>query len=379
MSSRQHLSPITLKIGRDDAVDVIKGAACLLMVVAHVPFARARWLSTDTMGAVLFFASTGMNLAGIVEQRRDQEKRLAVNALFLIFAGFADNYVQGTLESCDVFQIAGMSILAMLALRRFLPRYWTWLFPLPFLVHFANQRFHWKVAAGGVSSFFLTPGLFPLLPWLGFYLLGAHLKKYDGQRMGWMIGALALASVVMFALFSPFRFNKYWMSGDYFLIGCAVTAWWFAGLRRWLTEGSAGKLVEIRRWGANSLVFYILNNFVIRALQMVSLKGVALFLLALALTAFLLRPALSLQTWTARLRPRFVLLAGVIISIAVLAANFALWPQSFHLRTLASFGLTFSFIACYPAWKNISRAIATPSADIAARERKTVGWLAEQR
>src|SRR6185312_17022773 len=41
---------------RDHAVDLIKGWACLLMVVAHVPFPDARWLSWTTMGSVLFFS-----------------------------------------------------------------------------------------------------------------------------------------------------------------------------------------------------------------------------------------------------------------------------------------------------------------------------------
>jgi hypothetical protein len=360
-SSQQVLSPISLRSGRDSAVDVVKGTACLLMVVAHVHFAYAPWLEKVTMAAVLFFASTGMNLAAIVERRKGQENRLAMNALFLIFAGFADNYVQGTLGDCDVFQSAGMAILAMLLLRRLSPRFWTWLFPVPFLIHLANQHYHWKVAAGGISSFFLTPGLFPLLPWLSFYLLGAHLKKYGGQRQAWCLGIAALFILSIVDLLRPFQFRKFWMSPEYFLIGLALAGWSFAALRRWLTEGAAARLIEIRRWGANSLVFYILSNFVIRVLEMALPHSVGFFLLSLAVTAVLLRPALALQAWTARRPPGRVLVSGVVISLATLAANSLLWPQSFYLHTLTSFGLTFSFVACYPAWKNISRTVAGPA------------------
>ena len=331
------------------------------MVAAHVSFAQAPWLRDATMGAVLFFASTGMNLVGIVERRAGQEKRLAANALFLIFAGFADNYVQGTLWMSDVFQIAGMAILAMLLLRRLCPNYWTWLFPLPFLIHLANQQFQWKTSGAGVGSFFLTPGLFPLLPWLSFYLLGAHLKKFEGQRQGWLASGGALSILVLLALVGPFQFDKWNMSPEYFLVGCAATAGSFAGLRRWLTERGTERLLEIRRWGANSLVFYILHNFVIRALEMLVPHGVGLFLLALVITAMLLRPALQLQAWTAQRHAARVLVAGTIVSLAVLSANSFLWPQMFHLRTMAGFGLTLSFIACYPAWKNISRLAARPT------------------
>ncbi len=361
------LSPITLKAGRDGAVDVIKGAACLLMVAAHSPYSKAPWLDDVTMGAVLFFASTGMNLAGIVERRVDQAKRLAGNALFLIFAGFADNYVQGTMGDSDVFQLAGLAILAMLLLRWILPRYWTLLFPLPFLIHWANQHWLWKSAAGGLGSFFLAPGLFPLLPWLSFFILGAHLKRH-GEKHAWIIGAGSLVGVGTLWLFEPFHFEKWWMSPDYFLLGCVMASVWFAVLRCRLTGPGEKRLTEIRRWGANSLVFYIMSNFVIRVVEMFGIKGIPLFVLSLGLTAALLRPALHLQKWTAAARKPFAVLgAGIVVSAAVLAANGWLWPSHFYLRTLSSFGLTFAFVACYPAWKNVSKAMAGPRVPAAAR------------
>jgi hypothetical protein len=344
---------IVLGAHRDSAVDVIKGVACLLMVAAHVSFARAPWLDEATMGAVLFFASTGMNLVGVIERRPADEKRLAFNALFLIFGGFANNYVQGTMLSCDVFQIAGMSMLAMLGLRRILPRYWTWLFPLPFILQWANEQWHWKPFAGGLSSFFLAPGLFPLFPWLSFYLLGAHLRRVQKVRLGWMIGACSLAGVGTLTLLGSFRFDKWWMSPDYFLLACASASWWWASLRRWLTAAWSARLTEIRTWGAYSLVFYILHNFVIRVLEMARFEGVALFLLTVFITAVLVRPSVTLQVWAARQKPLMVLSTGVVASAAVLLANATLWPGSFPLHTLTSFGLTFSFIACYPAWKNL--------------------------
>jgi hypothetical protein len=355
-SIRRFIVPITLNSSRDAAVDVIKGAACALMTVAHVPFAQAPWLHEATMAAVLFFASTGMNLEGIVERRPGEEKRLAANAFFLIFAGFADNYVQGTVGSCDVFQIAGLAMLAMLFLRHVSPRRWTWLFPLPFLLHLANQHFHWKIAAGGLSSFFLTPGLFPLFPWLSFYLLGAHLKVYKTEKHAWLNGAAAAGLLALLRVFQPFQFHKFWMSPDYFLIGCVAISFSFAGLRRGLTPRAEARLIEVRRWGAYSLVFYIINNFVIRVLQMFGLGGVNLLVLAVLLTAVLLRPALSLQRWTGRSSPVKALLGSALIACGALAAAGVLWHDSFYLRTLTAFGLTFAFVAAYPAWKNISRA-----------------------
>lgn len=348
-------------------MDLIKGAACLLMVLAHVRFAAAPWLAVDTMAAVLFFASTGMNLVGIVEraggeQGRD-EWRLAANAFFLIFAGFADNYVQGTMGQSDVFQSAGMAMLAMLLLRRVFPRSWTWLFPAPFLIHLANQHWHWKVAAGGLASFFITPGLFPLLPWLSFYLLGAHLKKFAGREraMGGTIVAAALALLAVDVVFRPFDFNKWWMSGDYFLIGCVVAAGALVLLRWGLPKLRRPPLAELRRWGANSLVFYILHMFVIRVLEMFLPSGLALFLLAVAATAALLRPALALQRWAAARNAYWLLLGAGTTAAAVVAANATVLASWYAARTLASFGVTFAFIAAYPAFKNLSRRLRRPA------------------
>jgi hypothetical protein len=343
---------------RDAAVDVTKGIACLLMVWAHVRFAEAPWLQWATMATVLFFASTGMNLTTVLERKRGDDLRLAGNALFLIFAGFADNYIQGTLWQSDVFQSAGVAILAMMVLRKIWPLRWTWLFPLPYLIHLANQHFYWKVDGGGVASFFLAPGLFPLLPWLSFYLLGAHLKKYGGQRQGWLLGAAALAGMAALRLFAPFHFDKFWMSPDYFLLGCVVVCWSFSALRRWLSTAMSDRLSEVRLWGANSLVFYMTNNFVLKVLEMFIPQGVALLLVSIGITALLLRPILKLQSWSGRRMATPVLLGCAGVAALVLSVNTYLWADSYYPRTLAAFGLAFAFMAAHPAWKNFSRAVS---------------------
>ena len=325
------------------------------MVAAHVQFQHAPWLAEATMATVLFFASTGMNLHGLVERRRGDELRIGGNALFLIFAGFADNYVQGTMGMSDVFQSAGMAMLALMLLRWLLPCAWTWLFPLPFLIHFANQHyFHWRTAADGLGAFFLAPGLFPLLPWLSFYLLGAHLKRYDSRPMRLTIAAASLAGIGLLRCFWPFSFDKFWMSADYLLVGFAVMALLLEGARRWVARRpERPPLAELRFWGANSLVFYILHAFVLKGLGLYVSFGPLLFATAVVLTALLLRFGLKAQGWVKYLDPWRVLLGGAGLAALVLMAE-AWVLQSFYLRTFASFGLTFAFILTHPAWKNVT-------------------------
>jgi hypothetical protein len=335
------------------------------MVLAHVRMPHAAWVKEATMASVLFFASTGMNLFGIVQRRQGDELRLAANALFLIFGGFAANYVQGTLWMSDVFQSAGMAMLAMLALRALLPLSWTWLFPLPFLIHFANQHLHWKVAAEGLSSFFLTPGLFPLLPWLSFYLLGAHLKRY-GEKMALAVSATALALFGAAVLLQPFDFNKWWMSPDYFLLGCTFCGATFYSFRRYFAAPRTIGFAEVRRWGANSLVFYILHLFVIRVLEMFLPQGFGFFALTVAVTAVLLRPALRLQQWARGQNPMAILAAGAALSAAVVFAE-QMALGGYVAATLARFALTFAFIACYPAFKNLSAKLKPASKHEAAQ------------
>ncbi|MGH9393912.1 MAG: hypothetical protein ACRD1E_07055 [Terriglobales bacterium] len=340
---------------RDHAVDLIKGWACLLMVLAHVPFPQAPWINIATMGSVLFFFSTGMNLQGLLARRRCDDARIAANGLFLIFAGFANNYVQGTLWQADVFQSAGLAMLAMLGLQWLLPRWWTWLFPLPFALHFANQHlFYWKIASGCISSFFLTPGLFPLLPWLSFYILGAHLKRYPGRRMRGAIGMAALALCAGWIGRAGWDFNKFWMSPEYWLLGLAYAALLLDALREWLARRPRPPWAEIRYWGANSLVFYILHSLVLRLLEIWWPSGLLLFVLAVAGTAALLRAGLALQRWAVMRPPGLMLAACCGFSGAVLGLE-ALYLSGFHSRTFVSFGLTLAFVAAYPAFKRLSQ------------------------
>lgn len=341
-------------LARDHAVDLIKGLACLLMVLAHVPFPHAPWLNIATMGSVLFFSSTGMNLWGLVERQRGDEARIAANGLFLIFAGFANNYVQGTLWQADVFQSAGMAMIAMLALHWLWPRGWTWLFPLPFALHYANQHLlFWKIADGGLSSFFLTPGLFPLLPWLSFYLLGAHLKRYPSHRMRAAVWATALAACGVLIWRRGFDFNKFWMSPEYWLLGLAYAALLLDAFRYWLARAPRVPWAEIRYWGANSLVFYILHSLVLRFLEIWLPSGPWLLLAGVAGTAALLRPGLWLQAWARRQPPAAVLTGTAAFSAAVLGLE-AAYLSGYYARTFVSFGLTLAFVAAYPAFKRLS-------------------------
>lgn len=352
--SFDYTAPASPGFVRDHAVDLIKGWACLLMVVAHVPIPGAEWLRFDTMGSVLFFFSTGMNLWGLAARQKGDDLRIAANGLFLIFAGFANNYVQGTLWMSDVFQSAGMAMLAMLALNRLFPRWWTWLFPLPYLIHYANQHyFYWKIADGGVSSFFLAPGLFPLLPWLTFYMLGAHLKRYASTRMRVGIGIVALAGFGLVAWGNGFTFNKFWMSTDYWLLGLAYGALLLDGLRRWLARRPKLPLAELRYWGANSLVFYILHSFVIRLFQIWWPGGVLVLAGTFAGTALLLRAGLWLQRW-ARAQPPGAVLAGCALFCGLILGLETSLLTGYLARTFMGFGLTFAFVAAYPAFKRLS-------------------------
>ncbi len=390
--------PLAVAAERDFAVDMIKGFACLLMVIAHVPFPHAPWLQIGTEGAVLFFASTGMNLWHIAARDRGDELRIAANGLFLIFAGFANNYVNGTLGQADVFQSAGMAMLAMLVLRWMLPRFWTWLFPLPYLIHFLNAHvYYWKTSAGGMSSFFLSPGLFPLLPWLSFYLLGAHLKRYPRRRMRLGVALLALLALGAVVATRGFVFDKFWMSADYWLLGVAYATLLLDLFRYWIAHrprarskqnqhryGPAGQTAcgfdprksrtlplgagytdadfalgkpapwkELRYWGANSLVFYILQTLVIRVLEIWLPQGLGLLLASLVLTALLLRAGLWLQRWAKRQNAWPVLAGCAVLSAGTLALQAWVF-HGYFIRSYSSFVLTLTFVAAYPAFKNLS-------------------------
>src|SRR6185312_8419391 len=118
-----------------------------------------------------------------------------------------------------------------------LPRWWTWLFPLPFLFHYLNQHvYFWRVTDHGLGAFFLAPGLFPLLPWLSFYMLGAHLKRHPSAAMRRAIAAAVLVGLGLVVAMTGWHFDKFWMSTDYWLLGLAYPALLLDGLRVWLAR-----------------------------------------------------------------------------------------------------------------------------------------------
>lgn len=128
----------------------------------------------------------------------------------------------------------------------------------------------------------------------------------------------------------------------------------FAALRRWLSETRVEKLREIRYWGANSLVFYIVNNAVIRFLEMLIPHGFGLFVLSILITALLLRAALRMQALTRRQPPSLVLLSGALVVLVILATEKTIGSSAPHHTPFICFGLTLSFLACHPAWRNVT-------------------------
>jgi len=245
--------------GRDYGLDYLKGAACLLMILAHGMVAQtARWvLWVKFLGQyapVLFFAGSGAAMTYQARRRRTLPLVLFYAVFFIL--GFSYNGLHVSdywhVFQSDILQCIALSSIILILLLRVLPAQALLpLSPIPFLLHVLLQRW------GVLGDFFLRdmlipPGIFPLLPWLGFFLLGAGAYRLgDRMKAGVLIGLAALlAALALLDVPLDIR-NKWNMSWGYFLVSCAGILLSFL-LARW---GRALQVKPLAALGRYSLLF----------------------------------------------------------------------------------------------------------------------------
>ena len=244
---------------RDRGLDYLKGVACLLMILAHGIVAdSAGWVQwvkfIGQYAPILFFAGSGAAMT----YRADKHGTLSILLFYAVFfiLGFSYNGLHVSdywhVFQSDILQCIALSSIVLILLLRVLPaQAMVALAPIPFLLHVLLQR--WGVFGDfALRDMLIPPGIFPLLPWLGFFLLGAGIYRMrDWIKAEVFIGvALLLAVLAMMGVHLDV-FNKWNMSWGYFLVSCAGTALAFL-LARWGRDAQIKPLSEL---GKYSLLF----------------------------------------------------------------------------------------------------------------------------
>ncbi|OQX63887.1 MAG: hypothetical protein B5M51_04505 [Anaerolinea sp. 4484_236] len=350
---------------RDLVLDVLKGLGCLLMVVAHSnlglrgykPYAFYAGLAP-----VLFYAVSGVTASFQATKYRPRSVLLTYAFLFLL--GFSYNRITdaGFLEEInfDIVQIIAVGACIVYLLEYyFKPSSWVYLLlsGLTFALKFPISALTGGKIVFGVTGIIVTPGLFPIFPWLFLFFLGVF--AYRTKNLYNLFFALVAAGLYyllpMWGIDLDVE-NKWDMSVGYFLLSCIlVFASFFLVRAIPFFHQRVGMGLPIFL-GRNSLLFlYIhfplvlyLKSQKIHHKELVINRNPYLFwVLILTLTVLLMLIILWGAKWKWVSNPFDYLIAWIILIILVFAVG--LFVPNVEFVYWIEIGLGIIFAVFYPS------------------------------
>ncbi len=357
---------------RDLSLDLLKGVACVMMVLAHtqlqidMPSKALTFLGSFT--PILFFAVSGITahfqarkypVAGII---------ITYAMIFLLSLSFAV-MVSGSFWvsfQMDILQIIAVGVLVLYLVQRFLnPGPW-------FHLGAAVAIFLLKIATdalprdslwmGYLVNVVLEPGNFVIIPWLFPFFLGMFCHLAPNRHNLWVAGAaLLILGLAWLSGISLGIDNRWDMTFGYFLCSLFLTSTAFYLARRlpetWVDLG----LPWLTWLGKSSLLFLYVHMVVIWLIRHYTqgiwgsywiwpAVGVASILLMWLLPPLL--AALHLPTIMARFSAWLLLLALILVTPLLLPPELPLVLTQFAL------GLVFSLY--YAEMTRILKAFTWP-------------------
>jgi uncharacterized membrane protein len=347
------------------AFDLARGLAIVFMIGVHVLW---HWGAPDTwttpIGQVISFlggptaAPVFMFLMGasLAFSSRASFRSLAVRGLWLVWLGYLLNVLRGVvpaslglatgvitpeqiapftlpwlLTTVDVHHMAGLSLIAIAALRAWTRPGWIWL-ALAAAVVLTGPFLRGLEFGTPLLDAPLTPVLggapnvyYAVVPWIAFPLtgavFGALMARASGEaartrvfRWGALLGlGLCVAAVAMFAISPPtFDVGTYWRMPPAFFVGITgLVLVWLAGCDIVVRHVRANRAFTfLYGWSASVIAIYFTHWLVVGwgigifGFRSQPLAGALLgIVVAIAATALLSRFAIGLETprWLERL------------------------------------------------------------------------------
>ena len=267
------LGPVDEPI-RDQSLDLLKGAACVLMLLAHthlqIDLQSKALTFLGNFTPVLFFAVSGITanfqarkypVAGIVSTY------VMIFLLGLSFAAMISGDFWAAFNM-DILQIIAVGVLVLYLVQRYLQA-GPW-----FHLGAAIAVFALKLATDGLSrdlwwmpymeNILLEPGNFVLIPWLFPFFLGMFCHLAPNRYNLWVAGVALLVMGLMQAAGVPLGIDNRWdMSTGYFLFSLLITCSAFY-VARLLPQAFIIRAFGWLIWlGKNSLLFLYVHMGVI--------------------------------------------------------------------------------------------------------------------
>jgi len=267
------LGPVDEPI-RDQSLDLLKGVACVLMLLAHthlqIDLQSKALTFLGNFTPVLFFAVSGITanfqarkypVAGIVSTY------VMIFLLGLSFAAMVSGDFWDAFNM-DILQIIAVGVLVLYLVQRYLQA-GPW-----FHLGAAVAVFALKLVTDGLSrdlwwmrymeNILLEPGNFVLIPWLFPFFLGMFCHLAPNRYNLWVAGAALLVMGLMQAAGVSLGIDNRWdMSTGYFLFSLLITSSAFYVARR-LPQAFITRAFAWLIWlGKNSLLFLYVHMGVI--------------------------------------------------------------------------------------------------------------------
>ncbi|MGV8128219.1 MAG: hypothetical protein ACP5PV_13590 [Methanothrix sp.] len=234
-------------MSRDESLDALKGLGCIMMVLSHF---TQDWQVAGFLGGfapALFFAVSGVVLTFQLQSKGILE--IVFYYLMLFILGFSYNSIieftyYDNVNPISIFsksEILHVISLSCIALALGVSKV-TWLFPVPFAIHYSLD-----LPAIG----FLVGPVFSIFPWLSLFMFGVFLWKLKAHQKV-MIGVIAIISLLSVFQLTGVNLNKMVMSLDYFLLCLVVVTASSIAIGHWKSFRSNGL---IQFFGQNSLLF----------------------------------------------------------------------------------------------------------------------------
>jgi hypothetical protein len=269
IQSLENISPGD-RPSRDHSLDLLKGVACVLMLLAHtqlqIDLPSKALTFMGSFAPILFFAVSGITanfqarkypVAGIVA---------TYVMIFLLGLSFAA-MVSGNFWlafNMDILQIIAVGVLVLYFVQRYLnPSPWFYLgatvtvFALKLATDGLSQDLWWMVY---LENVILEPGNFVLIPWLFPFFLGMFCHLAPNRHNLWLAGAALLGLGVAGAAGLPLGVDNRWdMTLGYFLFSLLLTASAFYIARRLPQDFIARAFSSLLWLGKLSLLFLFVH------------------------------------------------------------------------------------------------------------------------
>ena len=262
---------------RDPSLDLLKGVACLLMILAHtqlqidLPSKALTFLGSFT--PILFFAVSGITANFQARKYPVVGILITYAMIFLLGLSFTpmarDDFSNFWVPfDMDILQIIAVGVLTLYLVQRFLnPGPWFHLGAAiaVFALKLATdpQRDTWWMAA--LAYVVVEPGNFVIIPWLFPFFLGMFCYLAPNRHNLWLAGAALVAiGLLAWGMGRPLGIDNRWdMTSGYFLFSLFLTATSFYIARR-LPPMSVSRIFAPLLWlGRSSFLFLYVHMGVI--------------------------------------------------------------------------------------------------------------------